>query len=354
MKIAVTGGGPAGVFCAIKLLEYSKNINEFPSITIFDKGNILSTLLVTGNGRCNLAYNEYDYKELASFYPRGEKFLYSIFSRYGLFETLSDFGKIGVKTYVQDDLRIFPESNKASFVKQKMLEAVFNKVEFKKEEIKEPVKNYDAVVLATGLKAGYCLAQKYGHKIIPVRPALCGLKIKEKKFLKLKGISFNNVIFTDYGISGPYVFKLSSINAYKNFPYEIKTPLIDKEKLTKALAENSKKRFKTVVSYFIPSSLAEILIETEKQAANVSNKEIEELEFLTLTAEGRCNKGEMVHAGGVSLDEVDKNLKSKIVPDLWIIGELLDIDGFTGGFNLQNCWLTSAIAAKDIINKLYP
>ena len=82
-------------------------------------------------------------------------------------------------------------------------------------------------------------------------------------------------------------------------------------------------------------------------------KEIEELEFLTLTVTGPDNKGEIVHSGGVNLDEIDKNFKSKIAKNLWIIGEVLNIDGFTGGFNLQNCWSDAAICAQDIVKTLY-
>ncbi len=352
-KIAIVGGGPSGVFCAIKILEEAKFLNIKPDITIFDCNNILSTLLPTGNGRCNLAYYEFDNIELAKNFPRGEKFLYSVFSRYGTADTINDFSNLGVETYIQDDLRIFPKENSAAFVKQKMLEAIFNKVKLTRTKILEPPKGFDAVIIATGLKKQPVLAQKYGHKIIQIKPSLCGLKIREKEFLKLKGVSFNNVIFTDVGVSGPYIFKLSSINAYKNFPYEIKIPLINPELLTEKLKSNPKKQFKNVVSSFIPNALASVLINTDKQAANVSNKEIKELEFLTLTATAYDNKGEIVHTGGVSLNEINKNFKSKIADNLWIIGEVLDIDGFTGGFNLQNCWSSAAICAKNVIETIY-
>ncbi len=351
MRAAIIGGGPAGVFCAIKLIQYFEEKNLTLDITIFDDKNILSTLLPTGNGRCNLGYDEDNYRELASFYPRGEKFLYSIFSRYGKKEAISDFEKLGVKTYVQDDLRIFPKENKSAYVKQKMLEAIYGRVKFERKRITEPLKGFDAVVLATGLKSGAELAKKYGHTIIDIKPALTGLNIKEKEFCKLKGVSLKGVIFTDLGVSGPLIYKLSSINAYKNFPYPIKIPLLEVEQLKEALKNNPKKQFKTVLSEFIPKSLSEILVKSEKQAANVSNKEAEELAFLNLTATGVDGRGEVVHAGGVCLNETDKNLKSKIAENLWIVGEVLDIDGFTGGFNLQNCWSTSAIAAADILKK---
>lgn len=349
-SVAIIGGGPAGIFCAIKLLEFLPDVK----ITVFEKTKPLLTLLPTGNGRCNIAYGEYNYKELASNFLRGEKFLYSIFSRYGLDETLKDFEKIGVKTYMQSDLRIFPKENKSSFVRQKMLDCVYKKVAFINKEIDSLPTGFGAYVLSTGLKTGAKLAESLGHKIIPLKSSLTGLKIKEREFLSLEGVSFNGVIFTSVGVSGPFIYKLSSINAYKDFPYEIKIPLINKDELALKIKENPKKLFKNIVSEFIPKSLAQILVKDEKQCANVSKKEIEALEYLNLTAISTDNKGEIVHAGGVSLNEVDKNLKSKVVPNLWIIGELLDIDGFTGGFNLQNCWSTSAIAALDIAQYLAP
>lgn len=352
-KIAIVGGGPSGVFSAIKILEFADKIGKKPEITIFDNKNILHTILPTGNGRCNLCYMEFDNIELAKNFPRGEKFLYSVFSRYGTSDTIADFENLGVETYIQDDLRIFPKENSSAFVKQKMLEAIYNKVKFERKEIKEKLNGFDAVIIATGLKTYPKLAEIYGHKIEEIKPALCGLKIKEKKFLTLKGVSFNKVIFTDVGVSGPYIFKLSSINAYKKYPYEIKIPLISPESLKEKLIENPKKQFKTIVSAFIPNSLANILIKTDKKCANVSKKEIEELEFLTLTVTSPDNKGEIVHSGGVNLDEIDKNFKSKIAKNLWIIGEVLNIDGFTGGFNLQNCWSDAAICAQDVIKTLY-
>ncbi|MCD8024030.1 MAG: NAD(P)/FAD-dependent oxidoreductase, partial [Candidatus Gastranaerophilales bacterium] len=112
-EFAIIGGGASGIFCAIKLLDF---FGKKANITIYEKSSPLKTLLPTGNGRCNLAYNEYDNKTLAGFYPRGEKFLYSVFSRYGLKETLFDFEKLGIKTYVQPDNRIFPVENSAAFV----------------------------------------------------------------------------------------------------------------------------------------------------------------------------------------------------------------------------------------------
>ncbi len=347
-KIAVIGGGPSGVFFAIKILQKNQNVD----ITIFDKSSLLSTILPTGNGRCNLTYNEFNPLELSKFYPRGEKQLISAFTKYNPYDAIEDFKKLGIETYVQDDNRIFPKSNSSSFVRKKMLECISNKVTIIKKEINEIPNNFDYIILATGLKHGANLAKSLGHTIIPIKKALVGLQIKEKEFLILEGVSFNDTIFTKNGVSGPFIYKLSSINAYKSFPYEIKIPLINPIELEEKVKENPKKLFKNVVSDFLPKSLAKVLIKENKNCANTTKKEIYSLENLILTATNTDEKGEIVHAGGVDLSEIDKNYKSKKYDNVWIIGELLNIDGFTGGFNLQNCWTSASISAENVLKLL--
>ncbi len=347
-NVAVIGMGPAGAYFALKLLEYASNLQ----ITVYDFNPPLSTIIPTGNFRCNLTYMEPDFKVFASNYLRGEKFLYSVFSRYGALDTIYDFEKIGIKTVVQNDLRVFPEFGGSKFVRDKILSKLNGNVTYKKEKVEMPLKGYDCTVLATGLKYGANLAKKYGHTVIPLKPSLTGLKILEKEFSSLEGVSFNGCIFTKDGVSGPFIYKLSSYNAYANFPYKINIPLVSSLDLKTFVRLNPKKSFKTALSAFIPKSLANFLVKEDKQCANVSNKEIEAMETLTLTAISVDNKGEIVHAGGVSLDELDKNYKSKIVQNLWVIGELVNIDGFCGGFNLQNCWSGAAIAAEDAAKTL--
>ncbi len=362
-EIAIIGSGPAGVFCALQLIEeFQKTGENAYHITIFDPLETLSTILPTGNGRCNLAYSEFDFKKLASFYPRGEKFLYSIFSRFGTSETLEYFEKIGIKTYKQPDRRIFPVSNSSKILRTQMISELLKSknVKIVKKEIKniEEVQKYDIVVLATGSKDRNQLVSSFKHSIIPLKPALCGLKIKEKGENFPTGVSLNTddggVIFTHQGVSGPYIFKISSINAYKPFPYEINIPILNPDRLFQLIKENSTKSFGNVVSQMIPKALTQYIfkkygIDFNKQAAHAKKIEIEKLKNLTLIAENIDGKGEIVHAGGVNLNEIDKNCRSKIVPNLWIIGETLNIDGFCGGFNLQNCWSTAAIAASDIV-----
>ncbi len=366
INIAIVGTGPSGVYCGLQLIEeFQKTGSNAYSITFFDPLPTLSTILPTGNGRCNLTFAEEDFKVFASNYPRGEKFLYSIFSRYLTRETIEYFEKIGIKTFIQPDNRVFPVSQSAKTVRTQMISALKKgiSVKFCQKIVKNPeeLDTYDVIVLATGSKDRHSLAERFGHSVIPLVPSLCGLKVKDKGANFPTGVSIHTqnegLIFTHVGISGPEIFRISSINAKKAYPYDIEIPILNPDKVLEALNETPKKSFGNIISEFIPKSLTKYLFEKyginyDKQGAHAKKEEIEKLQNLIFTVTGPDGKGEIVHAGGVLLDEVDKNCHSKINKKLWIIGEALDIDGFCGGFNLQNCWSTAAIAAQDIVQRV--
>lgn len=398
-KIAIIGGGPAGIMAAI---EASKNINN--DIFIFDKNIILNTLLPTGGGRCNLAYSEFNFKELTKYYPRGEKFLYSIFSKFSTENTISFFDEIGVKTYTQKDSRIFPISDSAKEVKESLTKQL-NKKNIKKcfENVIEIEKNnekfiiktnkneyyFDVVVIATGGKGnGHNIAKNLGHNVVPLKPALCSLKTIEKDFFELSGISLKNIkasiyfenkkigeqegdfLFTHYGISGPLVYKISSYCAYKEFnkdkPLKIVLNLINKnyeefnDLLIQEFDKNSKKDIKNIISNYIPQKLTEKILEKEKipsqTKANQINKNqrkniVKNIVEFTLNAYSTLNGEEIVTAGGINLKEINsKTMESKKIKNLYFCGEVIDVDGLTGGFNLQNCWSTGFIAGNSIKN----
>ncbi len=353
-KIAIVGGGPAGIYCALQL-QACNNLE----IHIFEKNTPLNTLLPTGGGRCNLTHFAQDIKELASNYPRGEKFLYSVFSNHFICDTLDFFKKIGIKTYMQNDLRYFPISNSAKDMRIKML-AALAKARIIKKKIKrlDELKDYNTIVLATGSKGGYNLACEAGHTIIKPKPALCGLKLSENSPKYPQGVVLKTeqgeILFTKDGISGPLIYKISSINARKDFPYEIEIPLINHEKLFEAVKESPKKSFGNVVSGFIPKSLAQVILKNYgKKCANISKTEILELVKITFNVVSTDNKGEIVTSGGVDLKEITNLCQSKINPKLFFCGEIMDIDGFCGGYNLQNCWSSAYCAAKGIRTYLF-
>lgn len=356
-KVAIIGGGPAGCICAYFLQD---NFD----VTVFDKKSPLLTILPTGGGRCNLAHAEFDYKELVKNYPRGEKFLYSIFSKFSTSDTLEFFENIGVETYIQNDMRIFPKSNSAKDVREKFLNSL-KKVRFVKEEVLRINDGYsvvtnmgaynaDFVIIATGGHASYELIKYLGHKIVEPKPALVGLKTKEN-FSSISGVSINNILFTHQGISGPYVYKISSINARERFPYDLKFDFIGDIDLQSALNANPHKIIKNLLSDFVPKSLAEFVlgdlcdIKCHKIDGKTRDLILDKLQNFRVTVVGTAPDGEVVTAGGVELKEVNpKTLESKLKPNLYFCGEVLDIDGFCGGFNLQNCWSTGFVVSEAI------
>lgn len=357
-KIAIIGGGPAGCCCAYFLQ------NEY-DVTVFDIGSPLRTLLPTGGGRCNLAHDEYDYRELAKNYPRGEKFLYSVFSKFSTAETIDMFSKINVKTYTQPDGRIFPESNSAADVREKFLKNL-KKIKFQKETVTNlDFEKFDAYVLATGGHASFKLAE--GHKIITPKPALVGLKTAEKlpQGVSLKSVKSHgfcdDILFTHDGVSGPLIYKISSINARIDFPYKINLDFCENFDMQIELNKNPHKTIKNFLSAYIPKSFAEYILNTinincDTKCHMINGKIrdliIEHLHNMPLTVTGTSKDGEVVTCGGVSLDDVNpKTMQSKINPNLYFCGEILDIDGFCGGFNLQNCWSTAYVAAQGLISR---
>lgn len=345
-KVAIIGGGPAGCICAYFLQ------NDF-EVTVYDKKSPLLTLLPTGGGRCNLAHAEYDFKELAKNYPRGEKFLYSVFSKFSTADTIEFFEKIGIPTYIQEDMRFFPKSNSAKDVREKFLKAL-NKVKFVKKEIFD-IPDADFVVIATGGHASFELIRLLGHKIIEPKPALTGLVTKED-LSKLCGVSINDVLFTHKGISGPAVYKISSLRARDKFPYTLSFNFVGDIDLQTALNENPHKSIKNLLADYVPKSFAEFILEEPDKKCHLINgktrdKILDKLQNFTITAIGTVPDGEVVTSGGVDLKEINpKTMESRLVPHVYFCGEVMDIDGFCGGFNLQNCWSTGFVASQAIKN----
>lgn len=365
-RIAIIGAGPAGCICAYYLQ------NNF-DVTLFDKSIFLRTLLPTGGGRCNLAHAEYDFRQLATNYPRGEKFLYSIFSKFDTSNTIDFFDEIGVKTYTQNDNRIFPISNSSADVRDKILKSL-SKSNFVQERVNkiQPLSNgwkvesnksiyaYDYIIIAIGGHAGYEILNELDIKIQPPTQALVGLTTKED-FSDISGVSIKDILFTHKGISGPTIYKLSSINARKEFPYKVTLKLASCANLQEELNNNPHKEIKNLLGQIIPKSLAIWILENlsilpESPCHKINGKMrdliINKLENFEVTITGKVPDGEVVTCGGVDLKEVNgKTLEAKQYPGLYFCGEVLDIDGFCGGFNLQNCWSTGFIVSQSIINK---
>lgn len=392
-NIAIIGAGASGCICAYLLQK------EGIDITLFDKGMPLRTLLPTGGGRCNLAHAEYDFKDLAKNYPRGEKFLYSVFSKFSTYDTLALFGELGVETYTQEDERIFPTSNSAKDVREKILNNLKN-IQIQKEEVIEVEKIdggfkvisrkypspptsalpqgargartceylFSHVIIAIGGHSNFDFLKNFDIKIVPPRPSLVGLNTKEKskevsgvvvKNANCNGIT-DDLLFTHFGISGPLAYKISSIKARDNFPYKLNFDLHPQEiNLQELLNTNPHKDVKNILSKFLPHGLIKYLIGdiADIKAHKIDGKTrdfiLSKLHNLELTVIG-TNKGEeTVTAGGIDLAEINpKTMELKKYPKIYCIGEALDIDGFCGGYNLQNAWSTAFVAKEGIIGSI--
>ena len=364
-KVAIIGGGPAGCMCAYFLQDKFE-------VTVFDKDAPLKTLLPTGGGRCNLAHAEYDFRELAKNYPRGEKFLYSVFSKFSTAETIDFFESIGVKTYIQSDLRIFPVSNNSKNVREKFLNSL-KKVKFIKEEVLKIDKGFwtvtnarkyktDYIIISTGGHSSYNIIKQLGHNIIAPKPALTGLETKEN-FSCLSGVAINGILFTHKGVSGPEIYKISSLRARDNFPYKLIFDLTGELDLQEKLNTSPHKSIKNLLSDFIPKSLSEFILNSlsinpdEKCCminGTVRDKILDKLRRFQITVTGTAADGEIVTSGGVDLKEINpKTMESKLVPKIYFCGEVVDIDGFCGGFNLQNCWSTAYVAAQAVLDNSF-
>ena len=370
-NIAIIGGGASGCFCAYFLMKSGYNL------TIFDKGAPLRTLLPTGGGRCNLAHAEYDFRELVKNYPRGEKFLYSVFSKFSTADTIETFEKMGVKCYTQENGRIFPESNSAKEVRETVLSKIKG-ANFIQEEVLE-VKKIESgfklktnkaeyffthVILALGGHSGYKLAEDLGIKIIEPKASLVGLNTKEDfKELSgtvIKGVNCDGVIddllFTHFGVSGPLIYTISSIKALDNMPYKLKINLAPNLiNLQEDLNIYPHKEIKNILNKYLPQKVVSFVLKDldETTKAHKINGKVRDLilnrihNFELNIVD--TNKGEeTVTAGGIDLNEVNpKTMEIKNIPNLYAVGEVLNIDGFCGGFNLQNAWSTAYVCAEN-------
>ncbi|MDD3236977.1 MAG: aminoacetone oxidase family FAD-binding enzyme [Candidatus Gastranaerophilales bacterium] len=397
-KVAIIGGGPAGALAAIFLAQQSRAFD----ITVFDVKKPLSTLLPTGGGRCNLTYFEPDNRELVKFYPRGEKFLLSVFSQFNALNTIEFFESIGIDTFVQEDSRVFPTCESSKEV-SKILNYLLNKYEIHvKNELVTSIKqdntfiieteskkyNSDIAIIATGGKGnGFKIAKDMGHTIIEPKAALAPLELAENEFYSLSGLTLNKItlnatfegkkiakvyddmLFTHNSISGPAIFKISSICAYTNFSKEKplklhlnSTGLTEEEikiYITELIEKFPNRSLKNAISQLLPHKLGNLIInkigiDQEKRITHLTKEEKNKLAHnisnIEMNVISKSKGKEIVTAGGIALNEINsKTMESKIIKDLYFCGEVVNIDGFTGGFNLQSCWSTAFVAANAII-----
>lgn len=398
-KVAVIGAGASGLFLAGCLAKKGFEV------VVFEKNEkIGKKLFITGKGRCNLT-NLSEPDEFLKNVVRGDKFLRSAIYNFTSQDAVEFFESLGLKTKLERGNRVFPESDKSSDV-IKALEKHCKNVEIKLGyKILDIYKNgsdffvatpkekfcFDKVVIATGGVSykstgsdgdGYRFAKKFGHTIEDRVPALCPIKLKDKFVKQLQGVSLKNVsllckidgknkdffgemIFTDQGISGPIVLTASSFLNRANeiqLAIDFKPALDEKQldaRLLRDFSENKNKDLRNVIKGLLPKAVADIFanvigVDENKKIHDITKLEREKLinglKNFKLTYAGLYDiDAGIVTSGGVSLKEVNpKTFESKIVEGLYFVGEVLDVDALTGGYNLQIAWATAYACAENM------
>ncbi len=396
-KIIIIGGGAAGIFAAIRC----KEIHPKYKVTVLEASpQILKKVKISGGGRCNVTHHQFDSREFAKNYPRGQKELLSPLNQFQAEDTVKWFEDKGVKIKSEDDGRMFPVTNSSQTIIDCFMGQVKKyQIKILKQKNVKTVKKIgdkfslwvnkdeeflcDSLMIATGsMPSGYKLAKQLGHTITDLAPSLFTFKINSELLKDLSGITFSNVhlqlktsnkdfeqagplLITHWGLSGPALLKLSAWAAREmkedNYQAEIQINWLNqkREEIFKYLKNKTKlkRKINNTVIDSLPNRFWNQFLEFNKIDPNKSWNEISQKEINILTdslyktslfVEGKSRfKEEFVECGGVNLAEIDfKTMQSKIVPRLFFAGEVLDIDGITGGFNFQNAWTGGWIAGS--------
>ncbi len=397
--IAVIGGGPAGMIAAISAAESGKNV-----CILEKNSRLGKKLLITGKGRCNITNNALESSKLKEIYGKNGRFLYSSFDNFDNNSVTKFFNDNGLETKVERGDRIFPTTDTSTsvgkilenqleklgvtvFYNSHIIDWTIEDGKIKELQTKQGIfdqaENY---ILSTGGKSypttgssgdGYKLAQKAGHTITTpaasLSPILTKEDTKDLQGLSLKNVQINayqgdkkildrfgEMLFTHEGLSGPIIIDSSKEigQVIENGEVKIKIdlkpaldyPKLDK-RLQKDLEEHNTRMFKNGLDNLLPQKMIQVILEKsgidpEKECNAVTKLERKSLlkllkEFTFTVKELKGFEKAIITTGGVSLKEIDpKTMRSKLVSNLYIIGEVLDIDGPTGGYNLQVCWST--------------
>ncbi len=402
MEVAIIGGGAGGFFSAITAKENYPNAN----VVIFEKSSkILSKISISGGGRCNVTNGCRSIKELSKAYPRGEKQLQKAFQIFNTKHAFDWFESRGVPLIIQDDNCVFPKSQKSQsiidcFLNQinilgikielehgiKAINQINDKLELEFSNDKIPPKIFDKVIVATGgspKREGLEWLEKLNHTIENPVPSLFTFNmpnetvtslmgiVVEKSVVSIQGTKFKSegpLLITHWGMSGPAILKLSSFGARflseKDYRFNVQVNWINKtnndfvlSELKNFATENENKSMQKAKPFSLPERLwiflltkSEILPSKrwKEVGKNGMNKLVSTLTNDAYSVEGKTTfKEEFVTCGGVSLENIDfKTMQSKVCNNLYFSGEVLDIDGITGGYNFQAAWTTAFIAGK--------
>lgn len=405
-KIVVIGAGAAGLLCAAQSALKGNEV-----IVIEKMERPARKLMITGKGRCNVTNATFDLEDLISFVPTNPRFLYSAFSNFMPYDTMALFEELGVPLKIERGNRVFPESDKAldivdalvNYCKKSGAQIIRGNVQaFECDGSKivsvildDKSKIFcDKVAVCTGGKSypltgstgdGYSLAKSVGHTITDIKPSLVPLVcsnhfVPELQGLSLKNISislfeeekeiysdFGEMLFTHYGVSGPVILSASShIRNMGRKQYKIiidLKPALDEQALDKRIqrdfTELSNKNFINSLNKLLPKKLIPVIvllsgINPSTKVNQITREERQRLVHLIKNFEVNISgfrpvEEAIVTSGGVNVKEIDpRTMKSKIIDNLYFAGEVIDVDAYTGGFNLQIAFSTAVLCADNM------
>ncbi|UUC45875.1 NAD(P)/FAD-dependent oxidoreductase [Flavobacterium cerinum] len=398
--VIIIGGGAAGFFTAINIAENNPKVK----IAILERGKeVLSKVRISGGGRCNVTHACFIPNELVKFYPRGEKELKGPFHQFCSGDTIEWFEKHGVELKIEEDGRMFPVSDSSQTIIDcfqlatkklgidvltgQSVQSLFQGEGYWKIETTQEHYKTSKIVMATGSNPKmWEMLQALGHSVIAPVPSLFTFNIKDPRIKDLMGVSAmatikvkntrlnasGPLLITHWGMSGPGILRLSAWGARelfaKNYQFVLQVNWLndkDFEETAELLRELKTEHAKKIVvkksPFDFPNRLWESLatasgISVETKWADVSRKQLNDLAEQLVNGQFQVNgkstfKEEFVTAGGIDLKEINfKTMESKILPDLYFAGEILNIDAITGGFNFQNAWTGGFIVAKNFSN----
>jgi len=396
--ILIVGGGAAGFFTAINIVEK----NPMLKVAILERGKeVLSKVRISGGGRCNVTHACFVPNDLVKFYPRGEKELRGPFHQFCSGDTIEWFEKHGVELKIEDDGRMFPTTDssqtiidcfliatqklKIDILTNQSVQSLYKGEDYWKVETNVETFSCQKLVMTTGSNPKiWDMLTELGHSIVPAVPSLFTFNIKDKRIKDLMGLSaFASVkvkntkleasgplLITHWGMSGPGILRLSAwgarILAEKNYQFVLQVNWLNDltfeetlEKLKELKLEHSKKAVSKKSPFDFPNRLWESLVLAsdileDTKWADLSKNQLSNLANQLINGEFQVNgkstfKEEFVTAGGIDLKEINfKTMESKLHPNLYFAGEILNIDAITGGFNFQNAWTGGFIIAENI------
>ncbi|WP_294798438.1 NAD(P)/FAD-dependent oxidoreductase [uncultured Eubacterium sp.] len=405
-KIIIIGGGAAGLIASATAAKRGEDV------TVIEKNSRPARkVMITGKGRCNVTNACFDLDDLINSVVTNKRFMYSAFSSFMPYDTIALIEEMGVPTKIERGNRVFPESDKAvdivdALVKNakqsgvKFVEGTVTSFNTENNVIKSvnladgTVVDGDAFAICTGGLSyqstgstgdGYRLAESVGHSITDIEPALISLVASNGFVPKLQGLSLRNIsiklldgekviysdfgemLFTHYGVSGPVILSASSHMTHpKEHNYKIVIdlkPALDEQTLDKRIqrdfAENTNKDFINSLSKLLPNKLIPVIvklsgIEPSEKVNQITKAQRQNLvsllkNFTVNISDFRPINEAIITSGGVDVKEINpKTMGSKIIDNLFFAGEVIDVDAYTGGFNLQVAFSTGYLCGMNI------